>query len=509
MICMGSRLVAAAAAAIMVVKVCGSLATRDRSLPFQIKAASDPTECMDVRRGQPHNGNDIIIHTCGADNENQHFLLPDGEGQIQWATDSSKCLTVSRAGSIELWDCGSRNRNQDYVVNPASGYGRISFGRNSARCMSFARRLLLSSRVRTSRCGSWLGSDEFVFSPLAAPVPTEAPTAAPTETPPPPSIAVAGSVEYPFGYAEAAVSGDIVFVTSGGGVEIIGWYYATHPVNLGRLPESYCEGASGLSITEDTLVVASMYEHSLSVVDVSDKTALRLLGSVTDSENLSRPVKVVADGNYSYLCHTTCQEEYVFLTVLDISNTSSLQAIGSVSLGEWSDSDYDCGLALDGDFAFLALGWDGAFVVVDVHDKRDPQLVGSLNLREDRSYPIDVVVSGNHAYVADYNSAELLKVIDVSRKNDPKLVGSLQDSRGATSIAIKSSYLFVGVRSALLVVDVSDPTLPTIVESWQTSTDDPRRIDEVQLSGVYALAFAYTGSGRNTMFVLSTLPSGG
>merc|ERR1712048_475829 len=95
-------------------------------------------------------------------------------GEIRWAEDSSKCLTFGTFGYFEIWECGARRKTQDFTVDTVKN--QISFGRNFDECMSVASRLLLTSKVRSSRCDGSRNEDKTRFRLTFVPPPTEAPT---------------------------------------------------------------------------------------------------------------------------------------------------------------------------------------------------------------------------------------------------------------------------------------------------------------------------------------------
>src|SRR5207248_2066793 len=70
----------------------------------------------------------------------------------------------------------------------------------------------------------------------------------------------------------------------------------------------------------------------------------------------------------------------------------------------------------------------------------------------------EVAVSGNYAYVADYNSG--LQVIDVSNPRDCHRVGGYATSRTAWAVAISGDLAYVTTSLGLEVFDISTPAEP-------------------------------------------------
>jgi hypothetical protein len=80
------------------------------------------------------------------------------------------------------------------------------------------------------------------------------------------------------------------------------------------------------------------------------------------------------------------------------------------------------------------------------------------------SFPFDVEIAGNYAYVADYTS---LTVLDISDPANPTYTGSTGPMLYVTGLAISGNYAFaldneLGEYS-VRVVDISDPTNPAVV----------------------------------------------
>ncbi|MEX0713172.1 MAG: PQQ-binding-like beta-propeller repeat protein [Pirellulales bacterium] len=177
---------------------------------------------------------------------------------------------------------------------------------------------------------------------------------------------------------------------------------------------------------------------------------------------------VAVAGRYAYLTYNYVPKGKnswsSLLQVLDVSNPKVPAELGSC---EPERSDLFLGVAVAGKYAYVA---DKASTlwVVDISDPKDPKEMGSC---EGISEPQDVVVAGNHAYVADDDGA--MYIVDVSDPRDPKKVGVYADQGDrpgiAEAIAVAGRYAYVcddgGGR--LLVVDISDPTAPTEVASFE------------------------------------------
>ena len=94
------------------------------------------------------------------------------------------------------------------------------------------------------------------------------------------------------------------------------------------------------------------------------------------------------------------------------------------------------GVAVSGNYAYVA-DWDAGLQVIDVSDPANPQRVG----RCDAWYARGVAVSGNYAYVAGDWAG--LHVIDVRNPANPRRVGGYDTPGVAWGVAVSGSYAYV------------------------------------------------------------------
>jgi hypothetical protein len=97
------------------------------------------------------------------------------------------------------------------------------------------------------------------------------------------------------------------------------------------------------------------------------------------------------------------------------------------------------------------------------------------------SNPLGVAVSGNYAYIADYDRG--LRVINIANPALPAEVGYYVTPNYATSVAVAGNYAYV-TSGRLRVIDVADPTHPTEVGVYDDTTAGAAHC--VALAGNYA-----------------------
>ncbi|MFY9823636.1 MAG: carboxypeptidase regulatory-like domain-containing protein [Thermoanaerobaculia bacterium] len=124
---------------------------------------------------------------------------------------------------------------------------------------------------------------------------------------------------------------------------------------------------------------------------------------------------------------------------------------------------YPNGVAVSGDYAYVASGWAGLHVV-DVSDLSAPVLVGTVDTPGNAN---DVRVQGTFAYVAD--GASGLQVIDVSDPTRPRIVGTLDTPGDATDLVVQGDRVYVADGLAgVQVIDIANRSLPTLLGSLDT-----------------------------------------
>ncbi|MGD8413889.1 MAG: hypothetical protein PVF33_06640, partial [Candidatus Latescibacterota bacterium] len=201
----------------------------------------------------------------------------------------------------------------------------------------------------------------------------------------------------------------------------------------------------------------------LQVIDLSAPVNLTLAGSY---DTPGQAYDVAVAGNFAYIADLT------HFQVVDITTPESPQLAGDY----FNPSFGAQGVSVAGGYAYVADSFFG-LRVFDINDTENPQLVGSYDTP---GLPLDVVVAGNHAYLADHSS---LEIIDISNPLSPSLTGSYVTPGGAVGVAVDGSHAYVaGAASGLLVFDVSDPLNPALVGSYDTPGD----ASGVTVAGEYA-----------------------
>ena len=149
-------------------------------------------------------------------------------------------------------------------------------------------------------------------------------------------------------------------------------------------------------------------------------------------------------GDFAYVADTG-------LHVLDISDPWA-----PVWRGTGNSAGYVTGLAVDGNYAYTP-AWSVGLDVQDISDPDFPTVV--LSVPWGLCHPTAIELAGHHAYVMAW---EGLKVYDISDPLSTHEVAYLPMAVfGWHHIAIQGDILYASMHAnGLLVVDISDPTIP-------------------------------------------------
>ncbi len=139
---------------------------------------------------------------------------------------------------------------------------------------------------------------------------------------------------------------------------------------------------------------------------------------------------------------------------------------------------------------FIYFGSGSTLLVGEISDPGAPRVVGEVALPNLVS---DIAISGHHVFVASFGAG--LRVIDVSTPTAPVEVGSWDTEGPARAVAVSGDYAYVTTRTfepGLWVIDVSTPSAPIGVGF----VDTPWWPDAVAVSGGYAYVVVYSGQLR-------------
>lgn len=193
----------------------------------------------------------------------------------------------------------------------------------------------------------------------------------------------------------------------------------------------------------------------------------RLAHTAGGSAALDGALSVFVKGSYAYVASSASGA----LEVVNVSNPSAPSHAGKLVDGAGgAELSNASSVFVRGDHAYVAAGGSGgALQIVDISDPTAPSHAGKLSLND----PMGVFVRGDYAYVA-LDSGDALAVVDVRNPAEPRSVSTHSLAvGGARRVHVSGNRAYVTqldlvregfttvARSALEVVDVSDPASPS------------------------------------------------
>ncbi len=182
------------------------------------------------------------------------------------------------------------------------------------------------------------------------------------------------------------------------------------------------------------------------------------LGSVSTP---SKALSVTVSGTYAYVGTQTSG-----MVIYDISDPANPDSVGSYH--NTGGHVYDIFVA--GNNAYLAAYTDG-LLIIDVSNPTNPTKVGEYNPGTPTPFSKYVYVVSDTAFVADELNG--MWIIDAkTNPSNPGLIGSFADTT-VRAVQVSGDYAFLAVPpvntpdSGLVIVDISDPTSPSLAGKYQ------------------------------------------
>jgi len=157
------------------------------------------------------------------------------------------------------------------------------------------------------------------------------------------------------------------------------------------------------------------------------------------------------------------------LVILDVGGPARASLTGPREVGVLAVPTSVRDVTVAGDYAYVAAR-TGGLLVVDVADPAHPTLVATTTGILDA---MAVAVAGDYAYVADRNP--YLRIVDVSDPLSPTVVGSYRPGVSGWYIAdvtVSGTVAYAGYSTQLFIVDVTTPTQPVEIGRYATRAND-------------------------------------
>lgn len=252
--------------------------------------------------------------------------------------------------------------------------------------------------------------------------------------------------------SSVAVSGDYVYLGVFNGFDILDITNPSSPRNVGEYRYLTSPGTYGDVNVEGNYVYLSLSYYNgiadLQIVDISDSSSPKLVGSYTDhSDRDMHDVAVL--GNYAYLLTGNKG-----LVILDVTNSSSPTFVSSYDIGNYY-SGCEVDISFSEDCAYIADGMNG-LTIVDITNASSPKTIVNFDTGY---FADDVFLSGDYAYVTD-NSGGLV-IVDIVDSSSPSFAGSYNIIGEARDVIVSDNYAYlIGAYNGLVSFEVNDPFSP-------------------------------------------------
>lgn len=215
---------------------------------------------------------------------------------------------------------------------------------------------------------------------------------------------------------------------------------------------------------------------------------ITLRSSLTDASSVIIPNPDQAHaikGNIFYIINNS------ILYVLDSSTITNVTVLGQFSIPELTHANR---AIIEGDYLYVMA--QSRFLIFDISSPTSPQLVGSLEDSTNLAWVMNrkVVIVGNFAYVL--NGTRLV-VINITDKAAPVVASNLVVANAA-GIASDGTHVYLSrSNTGLTIIDVSNPSVPTIVSSF--SHPNIYNGLAIAVSGNYVYIVSTSGGGSGNV----------
>ena len=206
--------------------------------------------------------------------------------------------------------------------------------------------------------------------------------------------------------------------------------------------------AVDVEVHYDLAYVSDMNSNLMNIIDVSDPSKPVLLSTFQAHGN--HQLTVVANGT-SAICYLT--DHNYGLYILNVSDPTNPQILSQYT--DWGEID---DLIVIGDYAYIIDQEDG-LEIVDISDPTDPQKLGDFSYGV-TGYHVDVIVRDEIAYLTDVHTG--LTVVNISDPTNMYEVGTYYTDSEFYWMEIQGNYLFVPDKEDIQIIDISDPSNPTL-----------------------------------------------
>jgi len=262
----------------------------------------------------------------------------------------------------------------------------------------------------------------------------------------------------PLGHTPVAIAVDSGFAYAaerGDGLEILDVSDPGAPQSVGSLDTPGY--ALDVAVRNGYAYVADK-DTGLLIVDVSDPVQPWIAGTVSPPGGVGQAVLVDISGDRAYVGGFGAG-----LAVLDLSDP-----VAPVMLGEVTTGGAYGALALGPDRLYVA-GYEGVEILAVPGDLS----VAPVGALDTPGHARSIAGTGEYVFVSDGDLPDGVLVVDVSDPSSPTVAAAIPTPTATGDLAIEGDHAYVVLQTGLAVYDVSDPEAPTPVGSLAI---DPGRL---------------------------------
>jgi hypothetical protein len=289
----------------------------------------------------------------------------------------------------------------------------------------------------------------------------------------PSSPAIVGTYDSPGWAQSVTVAGNYAYLAdSSQGLRIIDVSNSTAPISVGWVDTP--SSAKDVCLVGSTAYVSD--NTSMQIIDVSNVSAPVIRGSAPVGALQTKVINGIA-----YIAASSAG-----LVIYNVSNPASPSLLGSLPPSGGPNASTQ-GLFVEGSIAYLA-NFDGGLGLASVSVPSSPSVAGRYMEWFEGSKiavkPGIAVVTGAQFWNGGSSSINGLRVLNTDSPGAPFVVGKIDSALfGLLGVAVSGNYAYVACGGAgLKVVDISIPSLPVIVGTYDT----PGWAQAVAISGNYA-----------------------
>ncbi len=223
-------------------------------------------------------------------------------------------------------------------------------------------------------------------------------------------------------------------------------------------------GVEDVFLRDDLAYLPCREGHRLTVCSIQDPTRPRIVGTFRDPD-LDHITGFARDGDTVYLASANSQ----YLLIVNVSDPTAMHLLGKVRIGQPNSTGPLYKIAYRDGFCYMSHQREKRMYVVDVHDTAHPRVVGNVQVTTEDDGAYCVTLHGDYALVGTvFGSKNRLAVVNVREPSRPRLVGEVQGPNLCQVIgAVVGDRLFAAcwVRNTMLVLNLSglsDTTMPRI-----------------------------------------------